>query len=106
MACSDAVKILADREIESQGALHITRPQPGDGQAKSSRDPVDDALEGMHIVDWAVEDGTSEWPDLQLAIGDIDIVNTVPFKEVGNDLKWSRKRRRRSYCRDARQPRW
>ena len=64
----------------------MTRLQPGDGQAKSSREPVDDALQRMDIVDRGVEDGTSERLSLRLAIGDIDIVNAVSLKEPENVL--------------------
>ena len=86
MACSDAVEILADHEIKAEGSLHMQCPQPGDGQAKSSRDPVDDALERMNIVDWGVEEGTGERMSLRLAIGDVDIVNVVPLKELEDVL--------------------
>lgn len=64
----------------------MARLQPGDGQAESSRDPVNDALEWMDIVDRGAEDGTSERPSLRLAIGNVDIGNLVPLKELENAL--------------------
>lgn len=60
--------------------------RPGDGQAKSSRDPVDNALKRMDIVDWGAEDGTSERMSLRLAIGDVDIADVVPLKELEDVL--------------------
>lgn len=86
MACSDAVKILVDLKIKTKGSLHMKGPRPGDGQAKRSRDPVDDALEWMEIVDWSVEVGTNERMSLRLAIGDVNVVNAVPLKEVEDVL--------------------
>ena len=64
----------------------MTRLQPGDGQAKRSRDPVDDALERMEIIDRGVEDRTSKRMSLRLAIGDVDIVNVVLPKELEDVL--------------------
>jgi hypothetical protein len=86
MACSDAIKILADLKIKTEGSLHMKRLRLGDGQAKRSRDPVDDALEWMDIIDWGVEDGTNERMSLRLAIGDVNIVNAVLLKEVEDVL--------------------
>jgi len=87
MACRNAVKILANAEIEAQCSLRLQCLLARDGQAESSGDGMDDVLEMIVIIDGRQQRGTSEKSGLGFTEGHIDVVDAVLFEETEDVLR-------------------
>jgi hypothetical protein len=87
MACRNAVKILADAEVEAQCSLRLRRLLASDGQAESSGDGMYDVLEVIVIIDGRKQRRTSEKSGLGFTECHVDVVDAVLLEETEDVLR-------------------
>jgi hypothetical protein len=87
MTCCNAIKVLADVEVEAKCPLLLRRLLASDGQAESSGDGMNNVFEGMGILYGRKQRGTGEKPDLRFTECHLDVVDVVLLEETKDVLR-------------------